>query len=139
MLLHDQRVISFQTCTVQAEVESLNMEEHRLDEQIREMEEKLRGFSEDENNQKWLVVTEEDIKSLPCFQNETLIALKAPHGTTLEVPDPDEAIDYPQRRYRIVLWSTMEPINVYLVKYYFSVRKCIHYYLQLFIKVYPRP
>jgi hypothetical protein len=23
-------------------------------------------------------------------QNETLIAIKAPHGTTLEVPDPDE-------------------------------------------------
>lgn len=23
-------------------------------------------------------------------QNETLIAVKAPHGTTLEVPDPDE-------------------------------------------------
>jgi len=24
------------------------------------------------------------------LQNETLIAIKAPHGTTLEVPDPDE-------------------------------------------------
>jgi len=23
-------------------------------------------------------------------QNETLIAIKAPHGTTLEVPDPEE-------------------------------------------------
>lgn len=29
--------------------------------------------------------------SLYC-QNETLIAIKAPHGTTLEVPDPDEVI-----------------------------------------------
>ncbi|CAI9768585.1 unnamed protein product [Fraxinus pennsylvanica] len=101
--------------SLQAEVANLNMEERRLDEQIRETQEKLRGFSEDENNQKWLFVTEEDIKSLPCFQNETLIAVKAPHGTTLEVPDPDEAIDYPQRRYRIVLRSTMGPIDVYLV------------------------
>ena len=25
-------------------------------------------------------------------QNETLIAIKAPHGTTLEVPDPDEVV-----------------------------------------------
>lgn len=25
-------------------------------------------------------------------QNETLIAIRAPHGTTLEVPDPDEVI-----------------------------------------------
>lgn len=73
-----------------------------------------------------------------------MIAIKAPHGTTLEVPDPDEvcvsvqgndiitthaqslhqllsnqAVDYPQRRYRIVLRSTMGPIDVYLVRYYY--------------------
>ncbi|XP_038901800.1 transcription factor E2FB isoform X2 [Benincasa hispida] len=100
---------------VQAEVENLTMEERGIDEQIREMQERLRDLSEDENNQRWLFVTEEDIKGLPCFQNETLIAIKAPHGTTLEVPDPDEAVDYPQRRYRIVLRSTMGPIDVYLV------------------------
>ncbi|XP_071931472.1 transcription factor E2FB-like [Coffea arabica] len=101
--------------SLQADIENLTMEEHRLDDQIREMQERLRDLSEAENNQKWLFVTEEDIKSLPCFQNETLIAIKAPHGTTLEVPDPDEAVDYPQRRYRIVLRSTMGPIDVYLV------------------------
>ncbi|GFZ20238.1 E2F transcription factor 1 [Actinidia rufa] len=99
----------------EAEVENLSIEEHRLDDKIREMQEKLRELSENENNQKWLFVTEDDIKSLPCFQNETLIAIKAPHGTTLEVPDPDEAVDYPQRRYRIVLRSTMGPVDVYLV------------------------
>ncbi|KAJ7295926.1 hypothetical protein O6H91_Y155400 [Diphasiastrum complanatum] len=63
----------------------------------------------------WLYVTEDDIKNLPCFQNETLIAIKAPHGTTLEVPDPDDAVEYPQRRYQILLHSTMGPIDVYLV------------------------
>ncbi|KAJ8750272.1 hypothetical protein K2173_014187 [Erythroxylum novogranatense] len=102
--------------SLQAEVQNLTVEEHGLDEQIRDLQERLRELSEDENNQKWLFITEEDIKSLPCFQNETLIAIKAPHGTTLEVPDPDEqAVDYPQRRYRIVLRSTMGPIDVYLV------------------------
>ncbi|XP_019197805.1 PREDICTED: transcription factor E2FB-like [Ipomoea nil] len=106
----DESVLSLQT-----EVESLTLEERRIDEQIREMQERLRDLSEDENNQRWLFVTEDDIKNLPCFQNETLIAIKAPHGTTLEVPDPDEAVDYPQRRYRIVLRSTMGPIDVYLV------------------------
>lgn len=100
---------------LQAEVQKLSMEEHRLDESIREMQERMRDLSEDNTNQKWLFVTEDDIKSLPCFQNETLIAIKAPHGTTLEVPDPDEAVDYPQRRYRIILRSTMGPIDVYLV------------------------
>nr|GLL46105.1 transcription factor E2FA-like [Ipomoea trifida] len=100
---------------LRAEVENLSMEEQRLDGRIREMQEKLRGLSEDENDKRWLFVTEEDIKTIPCFQNETLIAIKAPHGTTLEVPEPDEAVDYPQRRYRIILRSTMGPIDVYLV------------------------
>ncbi|NP_001312535.1 transcription factor E2FB-like [Nicotiana tabacum] len=101
--------------SLQAEVENMTIEERRLNEQTREMQERLTDLCEDENNQRWLLVTEDDIKSLPCLQNETLIAIKAPHGTTLEVPDPDEAVDYPQRRYRIVLRSTMGPIDVYLV------------------------
>ncbi|XP_059463439.1 transcription factor E2FA isoform X2 [Corylus avellana] len=100
---------------LQAEVENLSMREQRLDDQIREMQERLRGLSEDENNQKLLFVTKEDIKGLPCLENQTLLAIKAPHGTTLEVPDPDEAVDYPQRRYRIILRSSMGPIDVYLV------------------------
>nr|XP_009602771.1 transcription factor E2FA-like [Nicotiana tomentosiformis] len=100
---------------LQGDVENLTIEERRLDDQIRETQERLRDLSEDEDNQRWLFVTEDDIKSLPCFQNKTLIAIKAPHGTTLEVPDPDDAVDYPQRRYRIALRSTMGPIDVYLV------------------------
>ncbi|CAH8384290.1 unnamed protein product [Eruca vesicaria subsp. sativa] len=100
---------------VQAEIENLSLKEQALDNQIRETEERLRNLSENEKNQKWLFVTEEDIKSLPGFQNQTLIAVKAPHGTTLEVPDPDESVGHPQRRYRIILRSTMGPIDVYLV------------------------
>ncbi|KAK4763205.1 hypothetical protein SAY86_008973 [Trapa natans] len=100
---------------LQSEVSSLSLEESRLDNNIREMEERLRNLSEDANNQKFLFVTEEDIQSLPSLWGETLIAVKAPHGTTLEVPDPDEAIDYQQKRYRIIFRSTLGPIDVYLV------------------------
>ncbi|RXH76375.1 hypothetical protein DVH24_019263 [Malus domestica] len=92
-----------------AEVENLSLQEHRLDDRIR-----------------WLFVTEDDIKGLPCFHNETLIAIKAPHGTTLEVPDPDEAVDYPQRRYRIILRSTMGPIDVYLVSQFEEKFEDVH-------------
>ncbi|CAI0398442.1 unnamed protein product [Linum tenue] len=111
--------------TLEAEVENLTIEERNFDERIRffhclktsarEMQERLTALSEDGNNQRFLFVTEDDIKTLPCFQNETLIAIKAPHGTTLEVPDPDEAVDHAQRRYRIVVRSTMGPVDVYLV------------------------
>ncbi|ONI01435.1 hypothetical protein PRUPE_6G139100 [Prunus persica] len=48
-----------------AQVENLSDEERRLDQQIREMQERLRDLSEDESNKKWLFVTEEDIKGLP--------------------------------------------------------------------------
>ncbi|CAH8333440.1 unnamed protein product [Eruca vesicaria subsp. sativa] len=100
---------------LQDEIQNLTAEEAILDDQIRESQERLTSLSEDENNKRLLFVTEDDIKNLPCFQNKTLIAVKAPHGTTLEVPDPDEAGGYPQRRYRIILRSTMGPIDVYLV------------------------
>lgn len=100
---------------IQSEVDMLLRKEQSLDDRISKLREKLRELSEDEDTQRWLYVTEDDIKGLPSFQNETLIAIKAPHGTTLEVPDPDEIGDYPQRRYRIVLRSTMGPIDVYLV------------------------
>ncbi|KAM7499933.1 hypothetical protein LguiA_024347 [Lonicera macranthoides] len=103
---------------LQAKIEKLTMEERRLDDRIREMQGRLRDLSEDENNQKWLFVTEDDIKGLPCFQNKTLIAIKAPHGTTLEVPDPDDTDDNQQRRYRIILRSTMGPIDLFLVSQY---------------------
>ncbi|GJU73688.1 carbonyl reductase [NADPH] 1-like protein [Tanacetum coccineum] len=48
-------------------------------------------------------------------KNKTLIAIEAPHGTTLEVLDLDEAVDYPQRKYRKILRSTMDTIDVYLL------------------------
>ncbi|TYH36541.1 hypothetical protein ES332_D13G272200v1 [Gossypium tomentosum] len=109
------REVDENVATLQAEVENLHNQEHRLDGQIRKMQERLRDLIEDENNNKWIFVTEEDIKSLPCFQNEMLIAIKAPHRTTLEIPDPDEDDDFLQKRYWIVLRSSMGPIDVYLV------------------------
>ncbi|XP_062184426.1 transcription factor E2FA-like [Phragmites australis] len=100
----------------ETKVENLNLQEQALDEHISEMREKLKEFIEDESNQRWLYLTEDDIKGLPCFQNQTLIAIKAPHGTSVEVPNPDVKVgDYFQRRYRIVIRSTMGPIDIYLV------------------------
>ncbi|KAH0456569.1 hypothetical protein IEQ34_014476 [Dendrobium chrysotoxum] len=79
------------------------------------MQENLLSLSEDEGNQKWLYLTKEDISSIPCFQNSTLIAVKAPHGTSLEVPNPDEGLEFPQRQYQMLLRSSMGPIDCYLL------------------------
>ncbi|KAJ4705372.1 Transcription factor [Melia azedarach] len=101
---------------LEAGIEKLSIEECRVDDKIREMQKRLRDLTENENNKKWLFMTAEDIKTVPCFlQKETLILIKAPKETSLEVPDPDEAVDYPKRRYRMILRSTTGPINFYLV------------------------
>ncbi|PWZ38564.1 Transcription factor E2FA [Zea mays] len=96
--------------------ENLNLQEQALDEHISKIQENLKDLTEDEGNQGWLFLTEDDIKGLPCFQNKTLIAIKAPRGSSLEVPNPDVMTgDSLQRRYRIVVRSTMGPIDLYLV------------------------
>ncbi|CAI5492887.1 unnamed protein product [Closterium sp. Naga37s-1] len=98
---------------LQAELNRLREEELSLDNGIKDMRERLRLLNEDDKRKQWMFVTEEDIKNLPCFQNETLIAIRAPHGTMLEVPDPEEG--FAQRKYQILLKSTSGPIDVYLV------------------------
>ncbi|XP_010255152.1 PREDICTED: transcription factor E2FC-like [Nelumbo nucifera] len=107
-----------QVARLKAEVESLYDEECRLDNRIRERQASLRAMDEDEKNRKFLFLTEEDIMNLPCFQNHTLVAIKAPQASSLEVPDPDEDADYPQRQFRIIVRSTTGPIDLYLLSKY---------------------
>ncbi|KAG2572048.1 transcription factor E2FA-like isoform X1 [Panicum virgatum] len=98
------------------EVENLNLQEQALDEQISKMHKELKALTEDESRQRWLFLTEDDIKGLPCFQNQTLIAIKAPHWSSVEVPNPDVMTSESfRRRYRIIIRSTMGPIDLYLV------------------------
>ena len=50
--------------------------------------------------------TNSGLNNLESWRDDhTVIAIKAPSGTTLEVPDPDEGMEYPQRRYQIYLKS----------------------------------
>ncbi|XP_075521318.1 transcription factor E2FA-like [Primulina tabacum] len=82
------------------------------------MKERLRNLREDKNNKSWLRVNREDIINLPCFQNETLIAFKAPQGTRIQVPDPDEDGDFQERRYTLTLQSNKGAIDLWLVSPY---------------------
>nr|XP_010934217.1 transcription factor E2FB isoform X2 [Elaeis guineensis] len=97
-----------------AAIETLYAEDCRLDGMIREMQDNLRILTE-ENSRKWLYLTNDDINNLPCFEDSTLIAIKAPHGTSIEVPDPNEGLDFPQRRYQLLVRSSMGPVDMYLI------------------------
>ncbi|KAL7556587.1 hypothetical protein ACA910_003478 [Epithemia clementina (nom. ined.)] len=68
---------------------------------------------------KLLYVRYSDITDLDQYNDDTIIGIKAPVGTNLEVPDPDQGMRAGMRRYQIFLNSAHGsggPINVYLVR-----------------------
>ncbi|KAF7817641.1 tRNA (adenine(58)-N(1))-methyltransferase non-catalytic subunit trm6 [Senna tora] len=104
-----------QVTRLKAEVETLYSEECQLNDLIRKTQELLRTLEEKENYPKYLFLTEEDVLSLPCFQNQTLIAIKAPPASYVEIPDPDEDNGFEQRQYTMIVRSTTGPIDLYLL------------------------
>ena len=102
---------------LKGEVRSSAESETWLDQAIMEMQSSLRDLAEDQANASYAFVTHEDVRNINAFAADTVIAIKAPSGTTLEVPDPDEGMDYPQRRYQIYLRSTSGPVEVFLVSH----------------------
>lgn len=75
------------------EVHRLKREESLLDRNYLLAQNLLKTMSEDEYNQKLAYLTHTDIRNIPEFGEETLLAVKAPYGSTLEVPDPDEVTE----------------------------------------------
>ncbi|XP_026149362.1 transcription factor E2F3 isoform X2 [Mastacembelus armatus] len=90
-----------------AEVSALGEEEQRLEQLIQRCSLDMRHMSELPTNQKYAYVTYQDIKQLGNLRDQTVIVVKAPTDTKLEVPDPDESLS-------IHLSSTKGPIDVLL-------------------------
>ncbi|XP_070691953.1 transcription factor E2F3-like [Pempheris klunzingeri] len=90
-----------------AEVSALGEEEQRLEQLIQRCSLDMRHMSELPSNQKYAYVTYQDIKQLGNLRDQTVIVVKAPTDTKLEVPDPDESLS-------IHLTSTKGPIEVLL-------------------------
>mmetsp|Transcript_32538 Transcript_32538/g.63700 ORF Transcript_32538/g.63700 Transcript_32538/m.63700 type:complete len:576 (-) Transcript_32538:220-1947(-) len=100
---------------IKKSLEELTSEELLIDDYINRMQDMLRDLTTQKSNSELAYVTHDDIRNLPNFQGDTLIAIKAPSGTTLEVPHPDEGMESGKRRYEIFLKSAQGPIDVYLV------------------------
>jgi transcription factor E2F3 len=72
------------------ELEKLDTEEDYLNSCIEQFKTKFEELTEDPNFKQYGYVTFEDIKSLTNGEEINLIAIKAPTGTSLEIPDPEQ-------------------------------------------------
>jgi len=75
---------------MQMNIARLEDEETELDELILKASNELHISSENEANKKYAYVTYRDIRGIRDFSEQTVIAIKAPSETKLEVPDPRE-------------------------------------------------
>ena len=98
------------------EIKKLTAQAQVLDLDLHQMISVVKRQMSDESFTEKAYITLNDVKILKCFEDATVMAIKAPMGTTLEVPDPDSFEgENGQRRYNIYLKSFYGPIDVFLV------------------------
>lgn len=90
------------------ELAELGRAERALDQVLQECSLQLRRLTDDGANQRLAYVTYQDLRAISSFQEQTVIAVKAPPETQLEVPDLSED------NLQLHLKSTNGPIEVYL-------------------------
>ncbi|XP_061846913.1 transcription factor E2F6 isoform X2 [Colius striatus] len=90
------------------EISDLSAMEEALDELIKDCAHQLFELTDDKENAKLAYVTYQDIRSIQAFQEQIVIAIKAPEETKLEIPIPKEDC------IKVHVKSTKGPIDVYL-------------------------
>uniref|UniRef100_A0A8C0G7X4 E2F transcription factor 4 n=1 Tax=Chelonoidis abingdonii TaxID=106734 RepID=A0A8C0G7X4_CHEAB len=105
------REIAHKLIELKAEIEDLEQREQELEQQKMWVQQSIKNVTEDVQNRTLAYVTHEDI--CKCFTGDTLLAIRAPSGTWLEVPIPEGMNG--QKKYQIHLKSTSGPIDVLLV------------------------
>ncbi|XP_041852739.1 transcription factor E2F4 [Melanotaenia boesemani] len=106
------REIADKLIDLKAELDDLAVREHELDQQRVWVQQSIKNVTDDSNNSPMAYIRHEDLCG--AFKGDTLLAIRAPIGTQLEVPIP-EAVLNGQRKYQIRLKSTSGPIEVLLV------------------------
>ncbi|XP_005529715.1 PREDICTED: transcription factor E2F2 [Pseudopodoces humilis] len=82
--------------------------ERILDRLMQDCALQIQQLADNETNQRLAYVTYQDLRATSSFQEQTVIAVKAPPETQLEVPD------FSQENFQLHLKSTNGPIEVYL-------------------------
>nr|XP_046251100.1 transcription factor E2F4 isoform X2 [Scatophagus argus] len=106
------REIADKLIDLKAELDDLALREHELDQQRVWVQQSIKNVTDDSNNSPMAYVKHEDLCG--AFKGDTLLAIRAPIGTQLEVPIPETVLNG-QRKYQIRLKSSAGPIEVLLV------------------------
>ncbi|XP_061207701.1 transcription factor E2F6 isoform X2 [Neopsephotus bourkii] len=94
--------------TLKDELYDLSAMEEALDDLIKNCAHQLFELTDDKENAKLAYVTYQDIRSIQTFQEQIVIAIRAPEETKLEIPIPKEDC------IAVHVKSTKGPIDVYL-------------------------
>ncbi|OON16807.1 hypothetical protein X801_07366 [Opisthorchis viverrini] len=105
---------------LQAEVEYLENLEKKVDEHRTKVLQSLKNVQEDLDNLQYAYVTHQDLINI--FQDRTMLVIRAPPGTRLEAPVPENPAEQPvqslfsqKRSYKVHVKSYTTPIHVLLV------------------------
>lgn len=99
--------VGTQRQTLTNELSRLQQEEQRLDQLINSCSHDVKLMTDAAANQKFAYVTYEDIRQIEGLRDQTVIVVKSPPDTKLEVPDPEQSL-------QVHLTSTKGPIDVFL-------------------------
>lgn len=106
------REIADKLIDLKAELDDLALRENELDQQRVWVQQSIKNVTDDSNNSPMAYIKHEDLCG--AFKGDTLLAIRAPIGTQLEVPIPESVLNG-QRKYQIRLKSSSGPIEVLLV------------------------
>ncbi|NXH11153.1 E2F2 factor, partial [Bucco capensis] len=118
--IFEDTAVTVKRQALRAELAELARTERTLDQLLQDCALQLQLLLEDEANQRYLsfsytsflstlaYVTYQDLRAISSFQEQTVIAVKAPPETLLEVPD------FSEDNLQLHLKSTNGPIEVYL-------------------------
>ncbi|KAM5126454.1 transcription factor E2F4 [Mantella aurantiaca] len=105
------REIADKLINLKSEITDLEKRETEIDQQRLRVQQSIKNVTEDVLNSPLSYLTHEDL--CRCFRGDTLLAIRAPSGSCLEVPVPEAANG--QKRFQIHLRSTSGSIEVLLV------------------------
>ncbi|KAI3431634.1 hypothetical protein D9Q98_004681 [Chlorella vulgaris] len=99
---------------LQRELAMLQSAEGSLDMQLASLWGAMKRMTDHALNRQRLYVTDNDVMELPPIRaSDQVVAVLAPQGTTLEVPEPETGLAHGARRYRIIIKSEREPVEVW--------------------------